>query len=296
MQLIVDKDYLTSFVKEFDYPVSAQESLILDFEKILNSDCVDAFNCIIGEYQKNILCNFGDLIEKMKEISKNVGIHEYSGLLIMFIALSKPLKDYYIERGLSLEIYRDSISDLKYKMMKCFNIYNVWGVFSTWFVGFYQLTRFGFGKLEFELGKFNKDFVIDGIKLTPDSKVIFIHIPNTGSPLDKDSIEYSLAKAKEFFKGEFSGDKVVFACRTWLLFDKHKQILKPNSNLCTFINYFTIVDQGFYPDYKETWRLFGTFDLSDYDKLPQKTSLQREYVQMMKKGEKTGWAFGVFAL
>ncbi len=296
MKPLVNSEYFEQFLVEFDYPESARKSILEDYNKILLSHSIDAFNLLISEYDKNINCDFSILLKKMEDISNRAQVHKFAGILILFIALSKRLKEYYAQQGVNFTIYKDSVLDLKYKSQKCFNIYGVWGWYSAWFVGFFQMTRFAFGKLEFEMSKFRHNFEIDGLTLTPDSDVINIHIPNTGSPLDKESMDYAFNRAKEFFKEKFSGDKVVFVCNTWLLFKKHKQILKPESNLVKFIDCFTIVEEGFYPDYEETWRLFGTKDLSDFDKLPQKTSLQRAYVEMMKKGEKTGWAYGVFTL
>ena len=296
MKPLVNFDYFEYFFNEFDYPEGARKSILEDYSKIVSSDFLSEFNSIIEEYDKNLNCDFGLLLAKMDEIAKGVEIHQYASNLIFFIALSKRLKEYYISRGISLDIYKDSVLDLKYKMLKCIKIFGIWGSETRWFVGFYQMNRFAFGKLEFEMSTFRRDFTIDGITLSPNSPVVNIHIPNTGTPLDKESMEWSFKKAKEFFKDKFEGGKVVFVCTTWLLFQKHKEILKPESNLVQFINCFTVVAEGFYPDYHETWRLFGTKDLSDYDKLPQKTSLQRAYVEMMKKGEKTGWSSGVFVL
>ena len=86
---------------------------------------------------------------------------------------------------------------------------------------------------------------------------------------------------------------VVFVCKSWLLFPKNKEFLRPTSNLALFMSDFTIVEIGYYEDYSWRWRLFDTKE-SNIEKLPQNTSLQRMYIQLMKRGELTGWGYGVF--
>jgi regulator of protease activity HflC (stomatin/prohibitin superfamily) len=56
-----------------------------------------------------------------------------------------------------------------------------------------------------------------------------------------------------------------------------------------------IIKEAEYDDYAETWRLFHT-KFTRWEDMPQDTSLQRAYVELIKRGEKTGKATGVFFL
>ena len=57
---------------------------------------------------------------------------------------------------------------------------------------------------------------------------------------------------------------------------------------------FDVFTSGEYSNYSEIWRLFDTEYDGDPDHLPANTSLRRAYVDLIRRGEKTGWGKGVF--
>ncbi len=299
------EEYLRNFFEEFEYPEEGANALFSGYATFKAAGLEGDFDGLIVRYEKDMLTDHRQLRVAMQALSQKAGVHEYQGTLLLMIALSAPLKGYYAQKGISLEIWRDSMLDLKYKMLECKQLYGVWGVNAgDWFAWFFQCKRFGFGKLQFEIApfKWSYDFEgeieIDGATLTAETLVLNTHIPNTGLPLDRESAHEAYARAKAFYKefdgSIFQGDRVIFSCRSWLLFQRHKEVLKKESNLYRFMEDFNIVNEGEYPDYSLTWRIFGTKKLDDIEALPQKTSLQRAYAGWMKKGEKTGWAVGAF--
>lgn len=293
---MISENYFIKFFIEFDYPIDTRQAILSDYIKIRNISS-NEFEYIIKMYVDNLNCDFNKIFDVIKEISLKTKVHELSVGLIYYIAISEQLKKYYIKNNVSLTIWKNSVFDLKYKMFKCKYLHGVYGAIKlSWPVGFFQMRKFGLGKLQFEIVNFRRDFIIDGIVLKPNSKVINVHIPRTGSPLDRESMLDAYKMAKEFFSNVFIDNKAVFVCESWMLWERNKEILKPGSNLLSFINDYKIVETGEYPDYKETWRIFDTPNVDDLEKLPQNTSLQRAYVDIMKKGEKTGWAYGVFVL
>ena len=174
--------------------------------------------------------------------------------------------------------------------MECKSVYDIWGTFvPIWYKGFYQMKRFGFGKLQFEVVPFGRNYEKGGVVLTPDSRVINVHIPRTGTRLDWESLRESYRKAKEFYH-----QPPAFVCHSWLLFPRNKEVLSPQSNLFSFLADYEIIEQGFYDDYKEVWRLFDVNYNGDVEQLPQDTSLRRAYANWIRNKEKTGWGFGVF--
>ncbi len=297
--------YYQEFFKEFAYPEEGVFALESGYYVLKAAGLKGAFDALVNRYAQDMLTDYKRLREDMKTLSQRAGIHLYQGELLLLIAMTEPLKDFYRAAGISLKIWRDSVLDLKYKLWECKQLNGVWGVAAgDWFARFFQLKRFGFGKLQFEgaLLKWNCPFAgnIDGVQLDGESKVLNIHIPNTGTPLDRASAHDAYARAKAFFK-DFDkellhGDKIVFTTRTWLLFQRHREVLKKESNLCQFMDDFKIICEGEYPDYSLTWRIFNRTDIENIDALPQDTSMQRAYVNWMRKGEKTGWAVGVFVL
>ena len=162
-----------------------------------------------------------------------------------------------------------------------------------WFWGFFRLERFALGRLQFEIVRFGGDYETDGVSLTPDSLVINVHIPRTGTRLDRESVLESYRLAAEFYRA-ILGDKIVFVCSSWLLFPKNRELLSPTSNLLAFMNDFDIYTSGEYLNYGEVWRLFDKAYDGDVTHLPADTSLRRAYIDLISRGEKTGWGKGVF--
>lgn len=290
------KNYLSAFFEEFDYPEESRTVLLSAYDSIMASaSAADAFNALMAEYGKSYSIDYGAALNTMKTVSEDAGIHEYTGALLLFICYSRRLEKYYEEAGIDRSIFVTSMYDLKYKLIECRLMHGIWGSFvASWFPGFFYLNRFGFCKLQFEIIKFNDEYEKDGIKLTPESHVINVHIPRTGGRLDEESRKLSYAMAAEFYKDKMNGEPIVFVCNSWLLFPKHYEIMKPTSNLYAFMKDYDVFKSGLYDNYGQTWRLFDTPYNEDHGKLPQDTSLRREYVKLMTAGEKTGWGRGVY--
>lgn len=292
-------EYIKNFLIEFDYPEEAQKSIISAFESI-DKVASEEFEEIVKSYDKSLsLDDFLELEEgKMPPVCKKAGIHEFQGRLIMYLSLVPQLEKYYEESGFPKQMWIDAVKDLKYKMMKCKLIHDIWGSFLRgWHAGFFQLQRFAFGKLEYEVKKAHHNYENGQIKLTEDTDVVYIHIPRTETSLTKEDQDYSFDKAQAFFKKHyFKGmDKIPFMTGSWLLFQKHKEFLNPNSNIYKFMERFEIIDQFEYKDYSSVWRIFNK-NFTKWEDLPQETSMQRAYVQMIKNGEKIGGAYGIFYL
>lgn len=155
------------------------------------------------------------------------------------------------------------------------------------------MSRFAIGKLQFELVPFEEKYEKDGVVLTPESTVINVHIPRTGTKLDRESQLAAYEHAAAFFKERYHLEQIAFVCHSWLLFPRNKEVLLPQSNLYAFISDFDIIKQGEFETYEEVWRLFDMNYNGEVEKLPQNTSFRRAYADWIRKGEKTGWGFGV---
>lgn len=286
------RSYITEFLSEYDYPEQAREVLLSAYDAVGSSS---AFSSLLEEYENSYRLDYAAILDRMKDISASSGIHEYTGALLLLICYSRQLKEYYKAEDLSPEIYKASVFDLKYKLTECKCIKNIWGSFAaSWQTGFFDLTRLAFGRLQFEIRDFKAEYHKDGLSLTPGSKVINVHIPRTGGRLDEESRKASYAMAAEFFAGRYAMDPIVFHCNSWLLFPKHRQIMKEGSNLLAFIRDYELYQSGEYEDYDQIWRLFDMDYTEDHSKLPADTSLRRAYIKMMDAGEKTGWGKGIY--
>ena len=291
-------EYVLSFMDELGFDKEAVESLSADIEKIYaNGDAKALFAGAVDDYERDINSNYTELREAAKRAGEIVGVHAYSAELLLFICFSKHLRELYRLRGISDRIWFDSMSDLKWKLWECKAVKGIWGSFvAGWFPGFFNLTRFALGRLQFEIVAFDGEYEKNGKALKKGDKVINVHIPRTLTPLDKESRDDAYAQAAEFFKNMTDGAPIAFVCSSWLLYPEAEKILPAHSNIRGFMADYDMIrsktnGEG---EYGDMWRLFDmdfTGDLNDY---PEDSSLRRAYKKFLLDGNRTGSGYGVF--
>ena len=286
------REYLLGFMRECEYPVEAQVELSSAFDKLTDS-CGAELYSLISEYEASYNIDYTAAISRVRELSERAGVHRYTAELLLFACYTRALRRYYEEAGISEDIYKNTVLDLKYKLDECRCVYGIWGSFvAFWFAGFFKLERFALGRLQFEIIPLGVVYERDSLHLSADTKVINVHIPRTGTRLSKDSLEEAYRLAAEFFRPVL-GDTIAFVCNSWLLFKRHGELLPEGANIRHFIRDYELVSSGEYKDYSEVWRLFDTMYNGDVDLLPADTSLRCAYVDLIKRGEPTGWGRGI---
>ncbi len=302
---MLDRSYISSQATELfcklEFPDEAVKVLTESLDTLTSPEYFDQFKKILSEYERSENCPYSEMIENMKKLSESAGIHEYTGALLLLVCMAPKLKERYAQKGISEEIFYDTISDLRYKLYECLEVHGIVGNFvAYWYAGFFNLTRFGFGKLQFEPKKLGVDCEYNGVYLSADTDVLNTHIPRTGKRLDRNDVLESYRKGRDFFRKYFphifTDEKVIFCCSSWLLDPWNLTVLSEGSNLRAFITDYHIIEQGEYENYKDLWRLFDKMYTGDPDALPQNTSLRRAYAERVRRGEKTGWAKGIFIL
>lgn len=288
------KNYLIDFFEEFEYEESDRIALLDAYDKICErEDSRLLWQSALDSYERDVRCDYKAVLAAADEAAALVGAHKYTAELLIFICMSKRLRALYAERGVNLAIYHDSMLDLKYKLDECKTVKGVVGSFvAFWFPRFFYLERVAFGRLQFEINKFGKSYERDGRVLTPDSRVVNIHIPRTLTPLSQDNCDESFARAREYFKSEFDGE-VPFACTTWLLYPENERVLSEKSNVYKFMKRFDIFASESDPEKHDLWRIFDT-DERDISLLPTDTHLRRAYVEHLTRGGTLGRGSGVF--
>ena len=288
------REYLEGFMAECDYPNEAITELLSAFDKIV-SVSGDRLYSLLADYDNSYNIDYTEAINCIREIAGGADVHRYTAELLLFICYTRSLRRYYLEAGISEDIYRDTVLDLRYKLDECKCVYGIYGSFvAYWFAGFFRLERFALGRLQFELIPLGIEYNRGEMILSSDSKVINVHIPRTGTRLDRESTLRSYRLAANFFRPQLSGE-IIFVCNSWLLFPRHLDMLSDGANLRHFISDYELIGSGEYKDYSEVWRLFDTMYDGTPDHLPFDTSLRRAYVELIKRGERTGWGRGIFA-
>ena len=291
-------EYVLSFMNELGFDKEAVESLSADIEKIYaNEEAKALFAGAVDDYERDIRSNYTELREAAKRAGEIVGVHAYSAELLLFICFSKHLRELYRLRGISDRIWFDSMSDLKWKLWECKAVKGIWGSFvAGWFPGFFNLTRFALGRLQFEIVAFDGEYEKNGKALNKGDKVINVHIPRTLTPLDKESRDDAYAQAAEFFRNMTDGAPIAFVCSSWLLYPEAEKILPAHSNIRGFMADYDIIrsktnGEG---EYGDMWRLFDMDFTGDFNDYPEDSSLRRAYKKFLLDGNRTGSGYGVF--
>lgn len=288
------RGYLIKFFHDFAYTQDDAQYLLDAYDKIMaQEETATLWNQAIAMYDNDIACDYNTVLQLADTVAEKLYLQEYTLELLIFICFSKKLETLYAQRNIDPSVFHNSMLDLRYKLEECKAVKGIVGSFvATWFPGFFNLTRFALGRLQFEITKFGKDYEKGGRVLTPDSDVINVHIPRTMTPLDPNSCDESFLMAKDFFRDSI-GDVCPFVCSSWLLYPENVNILPEKSNIYRFMMRFDIVSSNISKGGKGLWRLFDTEECHP-DRLPTDTSLRRAYVAHLKSGGKLGSGYGVF--
>lgn len=288
------RTFLTEFFTEFAYPAKDAAVLLEAYDKIMaNEQSAARFAQALAAYDADLNCDYGQAMHHARHAGYAVGVHNFASELLLFICYAKKLRERYVENGLPLQIWHDSMLDLRYKLDECQVVFGICGSFvAGWFPGFFNLTRFALGRLQFEIYEFDKDCQVGGTTVAKGTKAISMHIPRSGEPLSKELYEDSFARAKEFYKDTFPGmEQIPFVCHSWLLYPDTANFVPPHLNVYKFLSEFTVFESH-HNDGDDLWRLFDTMERHP-DRLPANTSLRRAFVEHLQKGGRVGWGFGI---
>ncbi len=287
------KQYLIDFFRSQQYAPSDADYFLAVYDRIMDhADARGLWDEAMALYEADPFCNYGDIIAKADRAARLIGVHEYTADLLVFVCLSRRLRERYAERGIDEAIFQKSMEDLRYKVDECKLVYGIVGSFvAEWFAGFFNLTRFGLGRLQFEIISFGATYEKNGHTLTPESKVVNVHIPRSGEPLTEEACMDAYRRAKAMFGAEV-GDPCPFVCSSWLLYPEHENFLPKHTNTYRFFKSFDIFEEGTDKSRSNLWRLFDTME-KDPAKLPADTSMRRAYVERLKAGGAMGRGRGV---
>lgn len=152
----------------------------------------------------------------LDEALETLGKDEFGRYMIFLIGCLPTLRQRYAEKGLPDELFWHTMMDLKYKLMECQNVKKTWGTFVPWWNdGFYKMTRFALGRLQFEKAAFydEEPYQCGGYTVKQGDTVINMHIPSSG-PLTEDKRLDAYQKAYEFFKEEQREGVLPFVCNS----------------------------------------------------------------------------------
>lgn len=225
-----------------------------------------------------------------EEAAKIAGVDRKSADMLMLLRGLPRLAANYRAAGIDEGIFRDTAHDLLWKLRECRACFGVWGTFVTsWFPGFYRMTRFAVGRLQYEpIG-----FPFDEYEGLRKGDIVYnCHIPSSG-PLTEEAVEDSLRCAAKFY-GCADGIFPVF-CSSWLLYPPMAEAVYPEgSNLEKFYRRFTILSEEKDEKCGDFWRVFHRFYSEEALKgAAEDTALQRNLKKFLSDGGHMGHGRGV---
>lgn len=182
----------------------------------------------------------------------------------------------YRRHGINEEIFIDTMHCFtRFAKEHCAS-YGVYGFDRGWWT-YRQLScvLFKIGELEYEY--------------RDDEKTTHLHIPS-GSNISIANCKKSLNEFNAFTSNYFPEKKYPIVCSSWLLSPALDELLSPQSNIIKFKNCFDMVSWNKTEREFMQW-VYGKTDI-EYDKLPEKTILQRNMKKHLINGGVVGSAYG----
>lgn len=295
--MIHNNQYFIDFMERFDFTEESKECFS-SIAKKLDSEATlsEKYDAILNEYMYPVANDkIRPSLNELAKLAEENGINVYSINCVFLMHCAEILKDRYKKAGIAENIYWDTMADIKYKLTECINCEEVPGIFvPDWYNGFHDMTRFAYGRFQYELREFDEDFTTScGIKIKKGDKYVNFHIPSSGVSLTDDVRLDSYKKAYEAFKGEFPDGNMIFGCSSWLLYQKHREFLPPHLNILRFMDDFEIISVHESDDFSNGWRVFGKDSDLPVEQLPRNNSLQNAYADWLLAGNGAGGAFGI---
>ena len=229
-------------------------------------------------------------LERLAEVSALVPSVPRETLDMVFLISCLPeLRARYRRKGLSEALFWATMEDLRFKLAECRRVRGVWGTFVTdWYDGFFRITRFAIGRLQYERRK----VPFDAPCLAKGSEACACHIPSSG-PLTPESVDASLRAARDFFPDVRAGGAFPVICHSWLLYPPVVALFPERSNLALFAARFQIFHTEIDPENKDAWRVFDRpFDPAGVGQLPADTALRRSLKAYLASGNCMGSGYG----
>ncbi|MBQ3895434.1 MAG: DUF5596 domain-containing protein [Clostridia bacterium] len=262
------------------------------------ADVAAELDAVVSRFAEKNEITLREALTKTGEIARKFGKNEYSLDLLLIVNSLPFLHARYRERNIPDSVFCASMDDIRCKVAECVECKGVVGTFvAGWYDRFFDMTRFAYGRFQYEDVTYDGEIVKFGCGKTLKNGDVFVnmHIPSSGIPLTDEVRLASYREAYKHFKNRFEDGIVIFGCSSWLLYTRHREFLPENSNILKFMDDFEKIKRFDTDRFHDAWRVFGRFAELPAEKLPRDTSLRRAYADWLAAGEKTGEGFGLFA-
>lgn len=230
--------------------------------------------------------------ERLRVYSETYGADFEEFCLVAYIALAEKTRALHQKQDVSREISDRTLASIAlwaHKHRALTGKIGLWDYY--WCAKYLGGELFRLGELEYQAC--SNSF---GNKhgLSENQILLRIHVPAVCdfSPAARLS---SYRAAYDFFAPRIGKSTLTFVCESWLLAKDHASTLG-KSNIASFRDDFSIVEE--YKDYDSgfLWRIFGADDISTPSRLPQNTRVRAFYRDKLLKKEPFYSASGIFTM
>ncbi|MGN1103340.1 MAG: acyltransferase domain-containing protein [Candidatus Coproplasma sp.] len=233
---------------------------------------------------------FLSLLTTCENCGEEIGEHKFRMQLVFSYYCFALLEEKYQRAGLSKSLYENTIQDFKFRVYECREVYNFTGIFvAWWYLIFCNLSLHKFGGLEFERTVSNFEYNKRGVNVKKGDEIIALHIPPKFK-MNRQTVTEALRESYSFYG--FKG-RVAYQCDSWLLYPDFERVFVQGGNVCEFRTFFDIINKTDNREFEDCWRVFKVGKIENLDDLPTDTRLQKNMLQHLKNGGKTGYGFGV---
>lgn len=280
---------IEELAKKLDFPKEAVAVLRRVCQELHRDDAVrnDLYRAMDLFYEAS-----DEVYPILQKTAERTGINRYSVDMVFLLLCARPLRYIYRQKGLPEALYYDTLQDLRYKLLECKKLHNVWGTFVIWwYPGFYLCKRFQLGRLQYERTEFPYD---DGFGIIKKGDTVYnCHIPSSG-PLQSEAVLESLKQAHTFYRAELKNGILPVYCSSWLLYPPHAACYPSGSHLRAFYDMFHILNFEANPSNRDFWRVFYTpFSETALQNAPEQTTLQRNLKRYLLQGNCMGNGKGI---
>ena len=229
--------------------------------------------------------------------------------LCLVYAFLPEVKDRYAKKGISDEIFFDTMSDIKIWINDCRDNLHSTGLNElNWIMHHMNLNIFKIGRLQYQKMFYYmpNSYKKNGEEIKFGDKIWNVHICR-GEKLTIEACEKSFYMAQEFIREyfpEYPDNK--FMCHSWLLYPTNKEFMPEGSNIIKFPELWDVISHRedpasayrwlFSVRYKNKVMLKNKKKTGSYgctEKLPQNTIMQKKGVEYILNGGTLGDGFGV---
>lgn len=279
---------MKELMKKISVPEEAWDEVITIYDRIKSDKELydDMVKAVYEYFEKQREFPIEDYI---KELAAKLSKNHYTVYLVFLMECVIRSKERYEAKGISDEVFWDTMTDISYKVVECKKIHGVYGVDTfAWFHGLFAPYTFKLGRLEYAIGELiydsYKDYAVKG------DTVYNMHIPSAGA-LTYELLMDSLKRAYDFFK---PGKYLIVHCGSWLIYPPfYREVFLEGSNMKMFYEQFDILDESQTGKYGVYRWVFSKTENTPDSELPQDTRLQRNMLKFFSEGKSAGVGKGI---